>query len=211
MIEKLSVQKRLILETALKLMFDGFYENADIERVSRKARLDPEKIRQHYTTDENLRISAMKYAAVVWVKQVKTDLKKQQTKKDKLYALIRHFIAGSESHPQSLSLYVDIWKKLRDLKEEDRQLLSEDLSEIYRYYTDFFQHAIKDIYENESGYDLEQLAWIMVVISDGFHIQSFIQPQQLDFDRITSTLIKLLETSCTEMERVYEKGYSLLP
>ncbi len=193
MIEKLSMQKKLILETALRMMFEGFYENADIEKVSQKAQLDPEKVRKHYATDEDLRMSAMKYAAVVWVEQVKADLKKQQTPKDKLYALIRHFIAGSESHPQSLSLYVDVWKKLRDLKEENRQLLSEELSEIYRYYTDFFQEAIKDIYENESGYDLKGLAWIMVVISDGFHVQSLMK-QQLDFDSITDTFYKMLET-----------------
>ena len=193
MIEKPSMQKKLILETALKLMFEGFYENADIKSVSRKAQLDPEKIRQHYDTDENLRMSAMKYAAVVWVNQVKADLKKQQTKEDKLYALIRHFIAGSESHPQSLSLYVDIWKKLRDLKSEYRQLLSDELSEIYRYYVLFFQEAMKDIYDNKSGYDMEQLAWMMVVISDGFHIQSLVQPQQFNFDKITQIFCKMLE------------------
>lgn len=193
MIEKLSIQKRLILETALKLMFEGFYENADIKSVSRKAQLDPVKIRQHYETDENLRMSAMKYAAVVWVNQVKADLKKQKTQKDKLYALVRHFIAGSESHPQSLSLYVDIWKKLRDSKTENRQLLSDELSEIYRYYVSFFREAMEDIYGDEAGYDMEQLAWMMVVISDGFHVQSFVQPQQLNFDKITQTFCKMLE------------------
>ena len=193
MIEKLSIQKRLILETALKLMFEGFYENADIDSVSRYASLDSKKIKNLYPTDESLRMSTMKYAAVVWVEQVKMDLEKLETKKDKLCALIRHFIAGAESHPQSLSLYVDVWKKLRDLKEENRQLLSEELSEIYRYYTDFFQEAMKDIYDNKSGYDMEQLAWMIVVISDGFHIQSLVQPQKLNFDKITQTFCMMLE------------------
>ncbi len=193
MIEKLSMRKRLILETALKLMFEGYYEDADIENVSAYAGLDSYKIRQHYATDENLRMSAMKYTAIVWVNQVKGDLEKQETKKDKLYALIRHYIAGSESHPQSLSLYVDVWKKLRDLRTDNKQLLRDELSEIYRYYVSFFQEAVKDLYENESGYDFEQLAWIMVVISDGFHVQSLIQPRQLDFDRIARTFYKMLE------------------
>jgi len=193
MIEKLTIQKRLIIETALKLMLEGFYDDASIDSVSFYAQLEPGKIRQHYSTDENLRMSAMKYAAIVWVEQVKADIEKQITKKEKLYALIRHYIAGSESHSHSLSLYVDIWKKLRDLKAEDRQLLSNELSEIYSYYVSFFQEAIKDIYSNESMYDMEQLAWIMVVISDGFHVQSLIQSKQLDFDRITQTLCKMLE------------------
>lgn len=193
MIEKLSIQKRMILETALKLMFEGVYENASIESVSLYTRLDPEKIMHHYDTDETLRMSAMKYAAVVWVEQVKSDLKKQQTQKDKSYALIRHFIAGSESHPQSLSLYVDVWKKLRDLKTKNRQLLRDELSEIYRYYVGFFREAMEDIYGNETGYDMEQFAWIMVVISDGFHVQSLVQPQQIDFDGIAHTFCKMLE------------------
>jgi len=194
MVEKLSMKQKLILEVALKLMFEGYYEDATIDSVSSYSQLDSEKIRQHYAADENLRMSAMKYAAVVWVDQVKIDLEKQETKKEKLSALIRHYIAGSESHPHSLSLYVDIWKKIRDLKTDDRQLLSNELSEIYRYYVSFFQEAMKDIYMNESGYDMEQLAWIMVVMSDGFHIQSLIQSQQLDFDRITQTFCKMLET-----------------
>jgi len=193
MIGKSSMKQRLILETALKLMFEGFYEDATIESVSSYTQLDTEKIRQYYTTDENLRMSAMKYAAIVWVEQVKVDLEKQESKKDKLYALIRHYIAGSESYPQSLSLYVDIWKKIRDIKTEDRQLLSNELFKIYRYYVRFFQEAMKDIYTNESGYDMEQLAWIMVIISDGFHVQSLIQSQQIDFDRITQTFYQMLE------------------
>jgi len=193
MIGKISTQKRLILETALKLMFEGFYEDAGIDSVSSYAQLEPEKIWQHYPSDEALRMSAMKYAAVVWVEQVKADLERQKTKKNKLFALIRHFIAGSESHPQSLSLYVDIWKKIRELKTEDKQSLSNELSEIYRYYASFFQEAMKDIYDNESGYDMEQLAWIMVVLSDGFHVQSLIQPQQPDFDKITQTFCEMLE------------------
>lgn len=193
MLEKLPMQKKLILETALKLMLEGFYENADIESVSRKAQLNPEKIRKHYATDERLRMSAMKYAAVVWMEQVKTDLEKRETKENKLYALIRHFIAGSESHPQSLSLYVDIWKKLRDLKSENGIILNGELLEIYQYYVRFFQEAVKDIYDNTSGYDLEQLAWILVVISDGFHVQSLVQPQQLDFDKIARTFCKMLK------------------
>ena len=193
MIGKSSMKQRLILETALKLMFEGFYEDATIESVSSYTQLDTEKIRQYYTTDENLRMSAMKYAAIVWVEQVKVDLEKQESKKDKLYALIRHYIAGSESYPQSLSLYVDIWKKIRDIKTEDRQLLSNELFKIYRYYVRFFQEAMKDIYTNESRYDMEQLAWIMVVMSDGFHVQSLIQSQQIDFDRITQTFYQMLE------------------
>lgn len=194
MIGKLSIKKRLILETALKLMFEGSYENASIDRVSLYTRLDPEKIRQHYVTDETLRMSAMKYAAVVWVEQVKADLEKQETKENKFYALIRHFIAGSESHPQSLSLYVDIWKKIRDLKAEGTSLLNGELLEIYRYYVRFFRDIMEDIYGNEAGYDMEQLAWIMVVISDGFHVQSLVQPQQLDFDKIARTFCKMLES-----------------
>lgn len=194
MLEKLPMQKKLILESALKLMFEGFYENADIESVSRKAQLKPEKIRQHYATNEGLRMSAMKYAAVVWVEQVKADLEEQETKENKLHVLIRHYIAGSESHPQSLSLYVDIWKKLRDFKSENGMVLSGELSEIYQYYVLFFQEAVKDIYDNKSEYDIEQLAWIMVAISDGFHVQSLVQPQQLDFDKITQTFCKMLNS-----------------
>ena len=76
MLEKLSMKQKLILETALKMMFEGFYEDATIDSVSSYSQLDSEKIRQHYDTDENLRMSVMKYAAVVWVDQVKLDLEK---------------------------------------------------------------------------------------------------------------------------------------
>ncbi len=191
--EKISIKKRLILEATLKVMFEGFYEDANINSISRYVKLDAEKIKQYYDTDDKLRMSAMKYAAVLWVEQIKADVEKQKTEKDKIYVLIKHYISGSESHSQSLSLYIDAWKKLRDLKTENRQLLSNELLSVYRYYVNFFQETIKNIYENKYGYDIEQLAWIMVVVSDGFHIQSLIQPEKLDFDRLTHVFCKMLQ------------------
>ena len=124
MIDKLSVKKKLILETTLELMYKSSYESVNIENVSNRSGLEVAKIKKIYPTDDILKLSAMKYAAAIWVELVKKDLKKQDTKENKLYVLIRHFIAGSESHPESLSLYIDIWKKLRILNYENSKYIN---------------------------------------------------------------------------------------
>ncbi len=186
-----AVQKRLILEVALKQMLDGGYGKATIDSVSCISALSPEQIRQNYPTEEELRMAVMEYAASVWLAAVAEEVKQKASRHEKLYTLIYRYIAGSESHPDSLSLYVDLWKQIRDEADETVPWIKAKLQKIYTQYACFFQNTLRELFvgaQNE-----EQLAWIMVVISDGFHIQSLIRDKQPDFDEIAQTLCKMLE------------------
>ncbi len=186
-----TVQKRLILETALRQMLTGGYENATIDSVSHISALPPKQIRQHYPTEEELRMAVMEYAASVWLASVAEELEQKSSRHEKLYTLIYRYIAGSESHSDSLSLYVDLWKRIRDMADEAVPWIKVELEKIYTQYACFFQKTLCELFtgvQNE-----EQLAWIMVVISDGFHIQSLIRDKQPDFDQIAQTLCKMLE------------------
>lgn len=187
-----SVQKRLILETALRQMFAGGYEKATIDSVSCASALQPEQIHKNYPTNEELRMAAMEYAASVWLASVAEEVEQKSSRHEKLYTLIYRYIAGSESHPASLSLYVDLWKRIRDGADETVPWIKVELEKIYFRYVRFFQEALCELFagmQNE-----EQLAWIMVVISDGFHIQSLIRGTQHDFDEIAQTFCKMLES-----------------
>ena len=135
----------------------------------------------------------MEYAALQWLSYIKKELASLQESRLKLLKLLRFYAAGSESHPESLSLYIDLWKKIRDLKPEDGAFLKSELSKIYNYYIDAFIELLEEevgIDTRNSG-DIRQTAWIMVVISDGFHVQSLIRQQPLDFDAIAATMFNM--------------------
>lgn len=187
-----SVQKRLILETALRQMFAGGYEAATVNSVSYASALQPEQIRKNYPTNEELRMAVMEYAASVWLASIAEEVKQKSSRQEKLYTLIYRYIAGSQSHPASLSLYVDLWKRIRDEADEKVPWIKTELQKIYSQYARFFQEALCELVAGAQN--AEQLAWIMVVISDGFHIQSLIRGTQPDFDQIAQTLCKMLES-----------------
>jgi|GEM_PF-1458304 len=188
----LSLTEKLLFETSLRIMFDKGFESADIEGVSREAGVDIKKTKIFYASDDELRMAAMKYAAIIWTGQVKADILKYETNREKLHGLITHYIAGTESHPNSLSLYIDVWKRIKDLpRGNDR--LKNGLYEIYQYYADFFIKVLHELYGDLQGIDAELMAWILVVISDGFHIQSLLLPEKFDYDGITRIFCKVLE------------------
>lgn len=210
--EKYSLKDKVILETTLKIMFERNFESVNIKTVSEYVMMTFKSVKELYATDDRLRMAAMEYAAVVWVNQLRYDLKNVKGKCDKMKKLIRNFIAGSETHPDSLSLYIDVWKCLRDSKKEDNEIMRNTLNTIYKYYVDVFKEVVSDelCIESEDIDKLDQLAWIMVVISDGFHIQSLIQNTPMDFDAITDELYQMVDSKLLKGKANYEKNIIVL-
>lgn len=174
------------LETALKLMFAGGYEAAGIDSVAERIMVDGDSIESLFASDDVLRLSAMKYAALQWVEEVRKELDSIDDYPEKLKTLIKRYVAGAESYPHSLSLYVDAWKVLEKSGAADRRYIAASLAEIYRIYIDLFCEVVAGMTgENDiPSADIRTVAWILVVISDGFFIQSRIRREPLDFDLI---------------------------
>lgn len=188
-------KERVIFETALKLMFAGGYEAASTRTVSESLMIEADRLGAPFASDDALRLSAMRYAACVWVEQVKSELDTLPASRDKLKRLVKLFAAGSESHAHSLSLYVDAWKALKESDAQARQCMADSLAAIYQIYVDLFRDVV--FHMTGGGRDLAAasvIGWILVVISDGFFVQSLIQPEPLDFNLIGDTLYQMVES-----------------
>jgi len=196
-----STREKLILETALKIMYKKNFQAANIIQVAKQAMLSPKQVKEIYKSDDELRMAAIKYAAFVWVEYIKKDIANEKDKKTRIRKLLRHYAAGSESYPLSLSLYIDVWKRIRDCENNDENLLKEELEKIYFLFVEVFEEIIlKEIcIDSTLASQIRQLAWIMVVISDGLHIQNLIRPESLNFDGAVDVLYKMIDGYLSEM------------
>lgn len=197
--KKFSIKEIAIMETALKIMFAKDFDAVSISEVSAKAKIRLDVIQSLYTTDDELRMEAVEYAGVRWVEDIRIQLNKEKNTLDKLKLLIKLYVSGSQTHPESLSIYVDLWKKLRDNIGGENTYIKSSLESIYRYYVQIFKEVFTEIALEQGGHctlnqnQVEHLAWIMVVLSDGLHIQSLIQSKPLDFEGIRAVLYPMVE------------------
>ncbi|MFZ5351493.1 MAG: hypothetical protein ACOZCL_02080 [Bacillota bacterium] len=197
-----SKKEKLILEAALKVMLKEEFAAVNIEQIADEIMLDPAKIKISYKNNDELRMSAMEYAARSWMSFVRNDILNEADKHKKLYKLICHYALGTENYPESLSLYIDIWKRIRDGNFENLEKMKEKLSNIYDYY----EYCFVDIISKEictvigKADELKHLSQILVAISDGLHIQSLFRTTAIDFEGIGNTLYKITEQAIFRKE-----------
>ncbi|WP_432409042.1 hypothetical protein [Wukongibacter sp. M2B1] len=196
-----STREKLILETTLKVMYQKNFEAANITNIAEQAMLNPRHVKDIYYSDDSLRMEAIKYSAIVWVEYIKKDIAGEKDKAKKIRKLLHHYAAGSESYPLSLSLYIDVWKKIRDCEGGKEELLKEELKKIYALFVKVFEELLLEevFIDNAVDSEIRQLAWIMVVISDGLHVQNLIRPKSLNFDRSVDVLYKMINGYLSEM------------
>lgn len=196
--------EKVILGAALNVMFQTDFEAVTIQNIAERTQIDVAKILKLYSNDNELRMTAMEFAALNWGEHVRDLLREESTTQDKLKKLIQLFIGGTASHPNSLSLYLDIWKKIRDSGEEDAAYLKEKLFDIYEFYAALFKEVLANnniaaIFDDPL---IDQLAWIMVVISDGFHIQTLVQGKVANFESIGNTMYRMVRPLLSEKDEL---------
>lgn len=187
-----TLKQKLILECALRKMFLTNYESVEIGNISDACGLQAASIRREFFDDDDLRMSAVEYAAHVWVNKLRDEVVKIQDRETRVEKIIRSFIAGSESYPESLSVYIDVWKQIRD-NAGGSNTIRKRLVRVYNFYAEEFCNLVSA--EQEGRLDtgrLEAFAMICVVISDGMHIQSFIN-SKADFDSVTKVMCRMLD------------------
>ncbi len=193
---KYSRKETAILEAALNIILTQSLEMLDIRTLSESIMLPEENVRLLYKSDNHLRLSAMSYAASVWCNKIKQELSHIKNHDERIKKLINEFAAGTVGYSQSLSSYIDAWKMLRDMvreNQDDITFFRESLLNIYRTYVDLFISTIKDeTLLSDHHADIMTLAWIMVVISDGIHIQSLLQNESIDMESILDMLYKMV-------------------
>lgn len=210
--DKISKKERLILLSTLKGMIESKYEEVDRRKIALSIGITFEVMVSLFPSDDVLRMKAIKYAAFEWCQLVEEDINKELDSENKIKKLIRHYIAGTESHSGSLSLYVDVWKRIRDRNEEEHLYIRQELAEIYLIYVVFFKKKIYEIcnYEIAAEEKISSLAWILVVISDGFHIQKMVQQTEIDFDALTDLFKDISKVYMKDEEYINEKDSVIL-
>jgi AcrR family transcriptional regulator len=190
-----SLWQRVILENTLKELFSSNYEAVTIEDVCEKYGLAKKKAFEYFADDDDLKMSAVEYAASVWVTNLSKRLNVIASSEERIRLIIRSFALGTEEYPQSLSIYIDLWKRLRDCPFENSKI-KDRLNRVYKFYSDEFCRLLSAEWKIElEDESLRSIAYIFVVISDGLHIQTFLQQKELDCDKITETLCRMLSAA----------------
>ncbi|OYO51555.1 hypothetical protein C8E03_101217 [Lachnotalea glycerini] len=192
--QEFSNREKHILKMAISLMVKDGFEEVTITKLSNWTKLDETFIRKTFPSDLKLKMSAMEYAAFLWVNKIRSHAESINDPNEKLCYVVKEFAFGTEEYGQSLSLYIDIWAKIRKYNQSvDTAWLKKSLLEIYNYYVSFFN----ELYFNEgNSRDDNSLAWLMVVLSDGIHIQSLLDNMEINREIIVNQLCCLIK--CNE-------------
>lgn len=59
-------------------------------------------------------MDAVEYAGELWLERMEAAVRDGKTPADRLHRLIREYALGSDSHPEALDMYVDLWKRAKD-------------------------------------------------------------------------------------------------
>lgn len=149
-------------------------------------------------TDELL-MDTIAYAGCRWLDALKEDIDKAATRADKLSLLFSGYALGAESYSENLSLYIDLWKRVKDGKSE---YVKNRLGEIYdRYITEFTaiwrQIGVRGLEEEE----IHILGVIMTALSDAIHIQYFTGKHPIEFGKIEQLLCSLVKGILPYLEK----------
>lgn len=139
-------------------------------------------------TDEMI-MDAIEYAGSQWLECLKKNIKETERKSEKTALLLNSYALGAEEFSHNLSLYIDLWKIIKDGK---NAYLKQRLRRIYDMYINEFS-----VIMNEIGTDwlnkeeIHILGVLMTAVSDAIHIQCFTADGSVDFSQIRNFISKL--------------------
>ena len=134
-------------------------------------------------------MDAVENAGRTWVEAIKKEVAEQNDKKEKLKTLAAGYAMGTKDYPESLSVYIDLWKIVKD---KNNEYVKTRLKNIYNFYISEFYNIIKQI-DNISVKDEEihSFSTWMTVLSDVLHIQSITLENDIDLKSIQSVIEKI--------------------
>lgn len=153
-------------------------------------------------TDEML-MDTIEYAGCRWLDELRKDIDMAAAPADKLSLLLNGYALGVEIYSENLSLYIDLWKLVKDGKSE---YLKNRLGEIYDRYITEFTAIWKKI--GISGLEEEAihiLGVIMTAMSDAIHIQYFTGKHPIEFGKIKQLLRNLAKGMIPYLEKKEEE------
>lgn len=188
-----------LLNVAVDILIRKGIEELTILSLSEKMCIDSSIIIKLFETDTKLCMNTMWFAATQWIQMIEHESDKLEDENSKIRLITEKFAFGTVEYPGSLSSYIDVWKRIRMMPSNDIQediYIKQSLLEIYQLYVDFFCRYIYSVSRDKESPSNEQvIAWLMVVISDGIHIQSLLNHSFIDKNKAVDILIKMIKQS----------------
>jgi hypothetical protein len=182
--------KDKIVRIALVKLLKGSMEDISLLYISEVTGLKMERLNEIFPSGNNeIIMDAVEYAGKQWIESIKEEINNTEDTKIKVRILSGGYALGSEEYPESLSVYIDLWKLIKDNKEP---YIKERLKAIYLMYMQEFINIIKDIcpvFVSEE--ELYAYSLFMTVLSDAIHIQSILLENEVNYKAIKKVIEKI--------------------
>jgi len=182
--------KDKIVRIALVKLLKGSMEDISLLYISEVTGLKIERLNEIFPSGNNeIIMDAVEYAGKQWIESIKEEINNTEDTKIKVRILSGGYALGSEEYPESLSVYIDLWKLIKDNKEP---YIKERLKAIYLMYMQEFINIIKDIcpvFVSEE--ELYAYSLFMTVLSDAIHIQSILLENEVNYKAIKKVIEKI--------------------
>lgn len=184
-------RKQKIARMALQILKDRGIEGLTFQSLSRAIGLDPAFLSDTFSGGEReLLMDTVEVAGRLWVDTLRADIEKAENTADKLACLAHGYVTGSEAHPSILSVYIDLWKLVKD-QEDD--YVRNRLGELYQFYISSFGELLT--LAGAGGLprrEGEALSLLFTVLSDVVHVQSVTLEQPVDFQMLSEVVTRML-------------------
>ena len=196
--KKLQRYKMIIDRAASALIIELGFERLNNNIIVERTSLEQEIINKFYKNDDQLRIAGMRYLADIWCNKVRVEAENINDKAERLRYIITEFAFGTDSYTEALSNYIEALYNI--IKKTDGSMcFIDELLNIYKMYVDLFISCIASPNINYSS-EMHVCAWILVVISDGIHIQSLLKNKLIDKEIAVKILVSTVKSVFTTIE-----------
>ncbi len=185
------ITKQRIVKIALNELLNKGTHWISIQNIAELIHINEGKLLDIFPIgDHELLMDAVEYAGKTWVQEIKKDIDRKDNVTEKLKILIKEYALGSKDYPKSLDIYIDLWKIIKDSKDE---YIKGRLKELYIFYASEFTSILQTFGESHllQG-EVDAFSLIVTILSDVIHIQSITLENELDFDMISNVLEKII-------------------
>lgn len=133
-------------------------------------------------------MDSLEYAGILWLNDLKHKVNITEEKKDKFIVIMSNYILGAEKYTNNLSLYIDLWKMIKD---ENNYYLRQRLCKIYELYVNEFTSLLMELeIHSLTREEIYGLAIIVTALSDAINIQYIINDYRVDFTLFQKIITK---------------------
>ena len=204
---RMDSRKQKITRIALQILRERGTDGLTLGNLSRAACLSSDLLAELFPEgDKELLMDTMAAAGVRWVEALRTEMKKTAEPSERLAHLARGFVLGSGTHPEILSVYIDLWKLVKDREDS---YVRQRLCELYQFYSASFAELLllAGVRELPQG-EREALSLLFTVLSDAVHVQSVTLNRAVDFEMLSTVTARLLLRYYSLPERTVKKVLS---